>query len=278
MKKRFLIPFVILLLCFTTPVLAMDADLYDTYQASDKTPGWHTGVTGKKYYIKENGKRARGWKKIDGKFYYFTSKGALTNKTGWVTLNGKRYYIKKDHTRCEGGMYKIGKKKYYFNTGGALVTNRGSSLVNGKYYTFDDKGVATEVPSPLEQCKAEAQKFVKAHTSAGQTPAQKLRNCFDYLLAYMSYVPGTAPNTADKNWKYKEATEALQTMSGNCYSFACGLCACAKVIGYHPVLILTDGHAYVKINNGYFDNMYGGKFGVQNPVVPESQAYYKKYF
>lgn len=57
-------------------------------------PGWNKTAKGKKYYIKANGKRAKGYKTINGDGYYFNKNGyAITAKWKYVKLNGKRYKL-----------------------------------------------------------------------------------------------------------------------------------------------------------------------------------------
>lgn len=274
----------LLILCFTVPIHASDltenAGTEKLYQSSSKKPGWHTGKQGKKYFLKKDGKRAVGWKRIKGKYYYFNNGGVLTGKTGWIDLNGKRMYIQPDRSRCQGGMYEIGGNLYYFNKAGALVTNREKFVVSGKYYSIGADGTAKEIPLIQIQCGEEAQKFIEKHTSASQTNYQKLRKCFDWLLAYMGYVGGSSSRSQfyEENWQYKKAVSVFQTMCGNCYSFACAVAACAKELGYEPTVIIVDGHGYVRINGGYYDNMHGGLFGSPYPVVSESKAFLKVTF
>ncbi len=57
-------------------------------------PGWHKTAKGKKYYIKANGKRAKGYKTIDGAGYFFNKNGyAITSQWKYVKINGKKYKL-----------------------------------------------------------------------------------------------------------------------------------------------------------------------------------------
>lgn len=61
-------------------------------RTSATTDGWHTYANGTKYYY-ENDERVKGWKQIDGKYYYFNkSNGAMLVKT--YTPDG--YYVDAD--------------------------------------------------------------------------------------------------------------------------------------------------------------------------------------
>lgn len=56
--------------------------------------GWNKTAKGKKYYILKNGKRAKGYKTIDGADYYFNTNGyAITKQWKYVKLNGKNYKL-----------------------------------------------------------------------------------------------------------------------------------------------------------------------------------------
>lgn len=56
--------------------------------------GWNKTAKGKKYYIQKNGKRAKGYKTIDGDYYFFNSKGfAITKQWKYVKLHGKKYKL-----------------------------------------------------------------------------------------------------------------------------------------------------------------------------------------
>lgn len=56
--------------------------------------GWNKTAKGKKYYILKNGKRAKGYRIIDGDGYYFNNKGfAVTKQWKYVKLNGKSYKL-----------------------------------------------------------------------------------------------------------------------------------------------------------------------------------------
>ena len=126
------------------------------------------------FYVKKGGVCTTGWKKIDGKWYYFyknsdegadfygigsmvdvpsaiagntayafNNNGTLVTKTGWVSLKWKIYtywfYVKKGGV-CTTGWKKIGGKWYYFDYHGPMLSNT-SRVIDGKNYTFDKNGV-----------------------------------------------------------------------------------------------------------------------------------------
>ena len=147
-------------------------------KAQKVTPVIPTGwveKNGNTYYYDQNGKKVTGLKKIDGKYFYFSSKGVMqtgwfVNKektyyldpkeglfvgtkridgkiyyfdekgvmqTGWVTKNGKTYYFDKDGVRVSGKKV-IDGKTYYFSIKGVMQT--GWFTKNGKTYYFNEDG------------------------------------------------------------------------------------------------------------------------------------------
>lgn len=272
-KRVILSVLLLLLLCISAGTCSLAAG-----DGAAQKQGWHTTAKGKKYYIKPNGKRAVGWAKIGKKHYYFKKNGVLYAKTGWVKIGKYKYYLKKDSSRLEAGLHKIGKKTYYFNSAGRLVTNKRAGTLNGKYYNIDSKGVVTRISNLEAQCEKEAAKFISRHTNASMTNAQKFRACFQYLLAYMHYIP-QAPNWSEfnrKEWYYQKAIDIFRSfdLRGNCYSFACAVAACAKELGYKPkVVVITADHGFVMIDGKYYDNMRGGLFGSSVPSHPGYKIY-----
>jgi len=127
--------------------------------------GWKKLGNGKWNYY-SNYKRIYGWKKIDGKWYYFftndgtlceqptvmykgiiyvfDSNNTLTSKTGWINIKNNQkdqwFYVNK------GGIATTGWKKlsgswYYFGTNDGIMLRSCSRTIDGKTYTFDKNGV-----------------------------------------------------------------------------------------------------------------------------------------
>ena len=79
-----------------------------------------------------------GWKKVNGKYYYYKADGKTFVKSSWLKLSGKVYYVNKTGARVTGWQT-IGGKKYWFSGGGVMAT--GWRTINKKKYWFDSKGV-----------------------------------------------------------------------------------------------------------------------------------------
>ena len=79
-----------------------------------------------------------GWKKVNGKYYYYKSDGKTVVKSSWLKLDGKVYYVNSTGVRVTGWQT-IGGKKYWFNSSGVMAT--GWKTISSKKYWFDSKGV-----------------------------------------------------------------------------------------------------------------------------------------
>jgi len=107
----------------------------------------------KAYYYLPNGKKAAGWRTIDGKSYYFKKTGNAGTKgsmlTGWQKQRGNYYYFKKSggvgvKGQLLTGWQKEKGKTYYFKKAGASGTK--GRMLTGKnrsgrtIYNFDKSG------------------------------------------------------------------------------------------------------------------------------------------
>lgn len=98
-------------------------------------------INGKTYYFNSAGKRSKGFKKYNGKYYYTNSSGIIQKKK-WITVGNKTYYIRKTGVRAQNILMKIGKYKYYFDEKGCLVKNKNFTY-KGKTYKADKQGRST---------------------------------------------------------------------------------------------------------------------------------------
>lgn len=84
-------------------------------------------INGKTYCFNAKGKRSKGFKKINGKYYYSNSAGIIQKKQ-WIKKSGQTYYVQKSGVRAQSKLIKIGQYHYYFNEKGQLVKK--------KYFTY----------------------------------------------------------------------------------------------------------------------------------------------
>ena len=77
----------------------------------------------------------KGWVKISGKWYYYTSAG--TKKKGWLKYKGSWYYLHPSKGYMFTGLHKISSKYYYFTSNGVMKTGWIKSGSNWYYFTSD---------------------------------------------------------------------------------------------------------------------------------------------
>lgn len=148
---------------YTNPSDSSDSD--DDSDAEEPSPEAKNGFIdedGKSYYY-INGEKAKGWRKIDGKYYYFNSqKGYLykntlltsskynicyMDETGarvsdtWVTWKDKKYYIASNGYALKG-VRKVGEYYYYFHSRYSyMLTDRKAVSHAGNIYYFNNDGI-----------------------------------------------------------------------------------------------------------------------------------------
>ena len=92
-------------------------------------------IEGKRYYFGSKGAMAIGWKQIKDKWYYFDEEGAMV--TGWLQSGSKWYYLSASGAMVTGWK-KIDKKWYFFAASGAMAT--GWKQIEGEWYYFATSG------------------------------------------------------------------------------------------------------------------------------------------
>ena len=86
-----------------------------------------------------DGNKATGWSKIDGKWYYFDKNGNL--KSGLQTIGSDKYYIRREKGRASSEWIKIDGKWYYFDKDGKAVSGWKQLTKDKKklWYHFNEK-------------------------------------------------------------------------------------------------------------------------------------------
>lgn len=85
----------------------------------------------------ENGAKSKGWKKIEGKWYYFDNNGIM--KTGWIKVDGKWYHLKSSGAMTVGWLKDNDGKWYYLTSSGAMKTGW-LKHSDGKWYYLSGSG------------------------------------------------------------------------------------------------------------------------------------------
>ena len=119
-----------------------------------KDTGWVKNDKGQWTYVLDiTGKKATGWKQVDGAWYYFNAEGVMQKwwvkdgntwyylngsgvmQTGWLQDGGKWYYLENSGAMKADQWFEVGGKWYYVDGSGALAVN---TTVNG--YTVNGNG------------------------------------------------------------------------------------------------------------------------------------------
>ena len=164
-------------------------------------------ILGLIYHVDQNGYIQTGMTKVGDATYYLLPEGRLY--TGWLTLGEDLYYFREDGTMAADtaiGAWLLGKD-------GRLIPQAGQPL-------------PTEV-SPLQMLVSQ---ILSEIVTPEMTQEQKLRACYDYMMARCSYKRSYEKPSGD--WTGTYATDILTTGKGNCYRFASGFAYLAKGLGY----------------------------------------------
>lgn len=104
-------------------------------------------IRGNTYYFNAKGKRSKGFKKYNGKYYY-CDKWGIIQKKRWINKGRKKYYVQKSGVRVQNKLIKIGKYRYYFNKKGQLIKNQ-TVTYNGEIYEADYAGRCTYIQDQI---------------------------------------------------------------------------------------------------------------------------------
>ena len=97
--------------------------------------GWLNDSNGNTYYMdKTDGNMSRGWKQIDGTWYYFNEYGH--RQKGWIKVSGTYYYLDENGKMASNTTRTIDSVKYTFAKSGACQ-NPPSSLSGMSDSYFD---------------------------------------------------------------------------------------------------------------------------------------------
>lgn len=88
----------------------------------------------------ENGVTSKGWKQIDGNWYYFGNDGIMT--TGWMMDNGSWYYFWSDGTMAHSSWLTNGGFWYYFDENGKMISD--SKVIENRKYDFTPAFIISE--------------------------------------------------------------------------------------------------------------------------------------
>ncbi len=136
---------------------------------------------GKWYYLNSSGVMQTGWLLYKDEWYYLSGSGAM--QTGWVKVGTKWYYMNGSGA-MQTGWVKVGAKWYYMNGSGAMQT--GWVKVGTKWYYMNSSGAMQ-----TGWVKVGTKWYYMNSSGAMQTGWLKLSNKWYYLSSSGAMVTGT---------------------------------------------------------------------------------------
>lgn len=100
------------------------------------------------FYFNERGYMVTGWKKVDGKWYFFDEKSGAMRK-GWIFWGGSWFYLDPESGVMHTGWIEYKQKRCYLEPSGRALRNC-IRTIDGKTYQFDDGCYASEITSSAE--------------------------------------------------------------------------------------------------------------------------------
>ena len=225
------------------------------YYCNGKLANGSITVNGSTYIFVNGVVRMKGYVKINGKTYYYNSKGVL-QKNGIVGTyeEGYRYADKNGVVNLTyTGVATKGKNTWYFSNGKINYSLRAAVTVNGVAYNVLD-GKAYKVTSTKDKTLNRALKIVTKVTKTSMTKAQKLRACWNYLRSSYGENNPRDPEYYGSDWPEVYANDIFVNGSGNCFSYAAAFAYLAKAVGYSKCYACNSGgHGWSEIDGLVYD-------------------------
>lgn len=224
-------------------------------------------VNKKVYYLSSNGTVFKGWKKFSNGRSYFDANGVRV--TGLKKIGKYTYYFNGKGI-MQTGTVKVKNNTYYLKDNGQLEARKTGS----RYYNASGKAMSKVQADDFETLQR-AKSIVKKITTSKMSKKEKLKKCFDWVMA-KPYVTRRS-FTNEKGWPAVYANDHFVMGGGNCFSDAAAFAYLAKALGYTKVYVCTDSagrdaHGWAEINGLVYDPLfaqsksysrnYGVKYGV----------------
>ena len=184
-----------------------------------------------------------GWRKIDGKWYYFKKEKDVEGESGygyvwkdWRKIGNKWYYFKSDGEMVASQMIESSNgKRYYLGADGAMVT---SQTVNweGKEYQVDSEGVCSE----KNDVDAKIEKFMSS--------AELIGNWYvNNVNTYLNCPKGKERTTEKVERKHYHCDIINKSTGDDCSSY---VSSCLSYLGY----INSNEYSSYDFNPGMGEN------------------------
>lgn len=227
--KRLLL---MLLICvLALPINATSINVQAASVSVKMTKEGQWTIKNEKVFYIVSGTKQKGLCEIDGKVYYFDSKGV--QRTGWQKIGNKYFYFR---IANGGDGYMVKSKK-----------------VNGIKLQKD--GTAKVTSNNKKKLKAlfMATETVEKITKPTMTKAEKLEKCYNYCVKNIRY-RGARKFQGGKNWDAKYTINTINDGHGNCYAYGATFAYLANAIGYKKAYAISSGgHGWAEVNNKVYD-------------------------
>lgn len=207
------------------------------------------------------------WKKAAGATNYLIYRKVPKGK--WELVKNVSGANMIGYTHVSSSRFPIVKGKTYIYTVQSYTT---TGKTKGLY---DTKGLTAKALTAAAvadaQARKNAQNVVTRITNAGMTQAQKLKVCFDWVMAKPYVTRRTFSNVP--GWPAVFANDHFVLGGGNCHSDAAAFAYLAKALGYTNVYVCTDSdgtrglaHSWAEVNGLVYD-----------PLFAQAKSYYRYY-
>lgn len=226
--------------------------------ASKKKSTWYSTSAGNYYYYNKLGKKLKDGKyKINGKYYYFDSKGI--QRTGWQKVGSNYYYFK----------IAKGKKGY-------MVT---SQTANGVSLKKNGKAKLTTYSKQKLPILYQANLKMQSITKNSDTKKEKLKKCFNWIINNLRYY-NIGSFRKQSNWDLYYAKRIFVSgyITADCYTCGVVFAYLANAVGYSVNAVSSGGHGWAEIGNYVYDpnwavadkahNYFGMAYGTRGSNVP----------
>lgn len=239
------------------PSMRMEGGQLHCYQDGVSVKSSWKTVRGRTYYLDSSGSAVRGRaKKVRGTYYVFANNGALLEGDGKrvVKLKGGIYYVGEDGCPAASGWALCSGKLRWVHRSGRCAVGRTKEGIALKANGVARKSVASKL-------KIAIMRHVAKVTKPEWSRKRKLRACWLYgyrilqhrFVADSSTKPGRSYGSAQ--WLQESALVILERGEGCCFNQAAYFAACAKELGYDPVVrSINNYHACVSIGKKAYDN------------------------
>ena len=207
-------------------------------------------ISNTKYY--HNGALANGKITVNGQTYNF-DKGLF--RTGYQKINGKRYYYNSKGMVVKNTI--VGSKRegwYYADKNGKIDFLYSNGITqNGKDWNVMS-GKATKVKTKSDKTLFRALKVVAKVTDKSMSKSQKLKACFNYTKNAYKELNPRIPHYHGSDWPIIYANDMFVDGAGNCFSYGAAFAYMAKAIGYKNVYCCNSGgHGWAEVDGLVYD-------------------------